>query len=324
MKQDEAFGYVSAAHARGRLAQAYVVAADPKGQGRTFAVRLLQLLFCQAPDQRPCGECQPCRQTAQGTLADILWLEPQSASRQIVIEQIRVLQRRMQQTAFSGGWKACVISAADRLNRDASNAFLKTLEEPSGKSLFLLLTEHPQQLLPTIASRCQDIVLSAQPVEAPDVWSQQFLDLLGETAGQAAISPLLAALTRARLLVALLKEVREAAEKEVEQEAGDAAADIEDDVLAARISARVREVRSALMRILLQWQRDQLILVCDGDAATLHYPRALEALRAQSRGLTRAEAVRRVRLVETMHEQLDRNLPEALVFETGFPQLAGV
>lgn len=322
MQLAEALHYVQRAHAQGRLAQAYVVVGSPQGAARDFAHQAIQFLNCSAAE-RPCGTCTPCRQVLDHALPDMLWVEPQSRSRLIAIEQVRELQRRIQQTAFGSGWKACVISGADRLGDGAANAFLKTLEEPAGQSLFLLLTDNPQFLLPTIASRCQEIVLSEVRGE-PSEWERRLLTLLAGAAARQSPSPLLAALGQARDMAELLADVKDAAEKDVEAEAKAENVEAEDKTLSARAAARAREVRSALMRTLLLWQRDQLVLACGADPATVHFQESLEVLRERARGLARQEALRRVRVIEEMQEQLERNLPEALVFETGFPRLAGV
>ena len=157
MKVDEALACLDGARQAGRLAQGYVVEGPLRGEGMELAVRLLSLLFCEMSETAgaPCGSCRGCRQVTEHTHPDILWLEPQKKSRQISVEQIRDLQSRMYQTSYGGGWKAGVIVGADRLNIPAGNAFLKVLEEPPGQCLFLLLSEAPQFLLPTILSRCQ-------------------------------------------------------------------------------------------------------------------------------------------------------------------------
>jgi hypothetical protein len=90
------------------------------------------------------------------------------------------------------------------------------------------------------------------------------------------------------------------------------------------VAALAREVRAGLIRTQLLWERDLLVLACQADPAGVHFGEKLGALRAQAAGLTRGEALRRVQAAETMQEQLERNLPEALVFETGFARLAGL
>ena len=156
MTPDSAFALLRNSFEGGRLAQAYVVAAPPRGSGSELALRLLQLIYCESAD-RPCGECRQCVEVAGYSHPDVLWVEPQKKSRVIAVDQIRAVEQRIYHTSFLGGWKACVLLGADRLSPGAANAFLKTLEEPPGRSIFLLLTDGPQFLLPTILSRCQRI-----------------------------------------------------------------------------------------------------------------------------------------------------------------------
>ena len=85
----------------------------------------------------------------------MLWIEPESKSRRILIAQVRDIQHRIYKTAFAGGWKACVLVGADRMGMEAANAFLKTLEEPPSTVTIVLLTNDYDAVLPTIASRCQ-------------------------------------------------------------------------------------------------------------------------------------------------------------------------
>ena len=87
-------------------------------------------------------------------------MRPKSRSRQIKVDQIRELEKPLHLGAPPGVWKVGVIINADRMNEAASNAFLKTLEEPPNDCLLLLLTTSPERLLPTILSRCVEISLT--------------------------------------------------------------------------------------------------------------------------------------------------------------------
>ena len=91
---------------------------------------------------------------------DVVYLEPEGKSRTIHTDSMRErLIAPMSATAFSGGWKVGVIVGADRMETPAANSFLKLLEEPTPKTLFLLLTDRPDSILPTIVSRTQRIDL---------------------------------------------------------------------------------------------------------------------------------------------------------------------
>lgn len=86
---------------------------------------------------------------------------------EIVVDQIRDLQPLFQSSAGYGGWRVVIVDAADEMNRSAANAFLKNLEEPPEKTLFLLVSHSPIRLLPTIRSRCR--TLRFQPLANDEV-----------------------------------------------------------------------------------------------------------------------------------------------------------
>ena len=289
--------------AAGRLAHAYLVHGPVRGAALTLAEALLQFLFCRAAAP-PCGVCAECRGVARHTHPDILWLEPESKSRQIVIgadeqEGIRKVIRFIALTPFSGQHKAAVILDAERMNAQAANAFLKTLEEPPPNSLILLLSEAPQMLLPTITSRCQKIDLSAEPV-APGAWLEPLLDWL--RVGPAA-DPLDAAV-RAGGLRRIL-----AAEKKLIEDTERAApgnADLEDEVLDARISAKYLNVRAALFQSVLHWHRDVLLRTLHLADAPYLFPAEATAQQRQAQQRTPAGALADLRRLETLIRRLEQ------------------
>lgn len=145
----------------GRLAHAYLFA-GPEGVGkRLMALTLARALFCQ--DGTGCGECAPCRKVDHRNHPDLHFLEPDGSS--IKIEQVRALQHELNLRPFEGKYKICLIEAADTMTVAAANALLKTLEEPRGDTLLILLSSHPQRLLETIRSRCQPLHFPRQPLE---------------------------------------------------------------------------------------------------------------------------------------------------------------
>ncbi len=159
--QPEAVDRLRRAWIGGRLAQAYCFT-GPTGVGkRTTALALAQALNCLAPTARgagagadACGSCRACRRIAAGVHPDVTLLTPQEKT-VITIEQIRDLSARAGMRPYEGAAKVWILDPADRMQEPAANAFLKTLEEPAGVSLFILVTASPSALLPTIQSRCQ-------------------------------------------------------------------------------------------------------------------------------------------------------------------------
>ena len=151
--------------AAGRVAHAYLVVGNPRGQAGQFADELLAMLYCSSSGARPCRECPGCRRIVRRSHPDLLWVEPQKKSRTIQKDQVQEIQRHIFQTSLEGGWKAVVLVHAERLNEMAANKLLKTLEEPPARCLFLLLSAKPEFLLPTIVSRCQRVILSGETAD---------------------------------------------------------------------------------------------------------------------------------------------------------------
>jgi DNA polymerase-3 subunit delta' len=137
-------------------------------------------------------------------------LQPIEESRQIRIEQVRELAQELALTSHQGGYKVGIISPADVLNRFAANALLKTLEEPSPRTVLILVVTQPSRLPATILSRCQRIRIAAPEREAAVSWLEStggkgdwpaVLDILGE-------APMLAAKSDAAAVVEVGAEMR--------------------------------------------------------------------------------------------------------------------
>ena len=160
------------AHARrsDRMSHAYLVVTSNPDFRTDFPLLLAALRVCenQRPDGGPCMECGECRQILNGIYPDFHILAPTSRAREIVIgkdsgdpDTLRWFESQFHLSSVSAsGWKIGVIQEADTMNESAQNAFLKTLEEPPGKCLFVLTTGRPSALLPTIRSRCQLLALT--------------------------------------------------------------------------------------------------------------------------------------------------------------------
>ena len=149
------------AAARGSLPPSLIFA-GPDGVGkRRAAVSLAQLFNCLSPaagdaDLPPdaCGHCTACRRIARGVHADILVIEP-GDSGSIKVDQVRDAIDRSMYRPFEGRRRVVIVDEADALIPEAQNALLKTLEEPPPASVFVLITNRPDVLLPTVRSRCQ-------------------------------------------------------------------------------------------------------------------------------------------------------------------------
>jgi DNA polymerase-3 subunit delta' len=126
------------------------------GIGKTsFALSYAQYILCQQSTEQCCGQCRSCILFKAGNHPDFSLIEPTEVGGIIKIDQIRNLVEDVAQTSNLSDYQVVIINKAEDLNRSAANALLKNLEEPSGRVLFLLLSEQPQTVTATIRSRCQ-------------------------------------------------------------------------------------------------------------------------------------------------------------------------
>src|SRR6202022_3821209 len=136
-----------------RVAHAYIFS-GARGVGKTTAARILaKALNClHGPTAEPCGECDSCKEIAAGTSLDVS--ESDAASNR-GIDQIRELREMVRYAPAGGRYKVVILDEAHMLTDEASNALLKTLEEPPDKVIFVMATTEPESLAETIRSRSQ-------------------------------------------------------------------------------------------------------------------------------------------------------------------------
>lgn len=155
-----------------RLPHALLLA-GPSGLGKQiFARRLAGALLCTAPEVGgdACGRCRGCRLFQVGSHPDLSVVRPAEDGKVIKVDQIRELRDFLGFTAQYGGYKIALLEPADRLNPNAANSLLKTLEEPPGICLLLLVTAQPARLPATVRSRCQAVRFDPPPTEAVVSW----------------------------------------------------------------------------------------------------------------------------------------------------------
>ena len=200
MEVADAYALISHAIDTGHAAHGYLVCGDLRDQCDALTERLLRKLFPNELAQVE-SRCHP----------DIAWLEPEGKSRTIHVKSMRErIVEPMSATAFSGGWKVGVIVGADRMETEAANSFLKTLEEPPPKTLFLLLTDQPDAMLPTIVSRSQriDLPLSEGVLEG------DAFDAIEEVFSSRGVSGIFEKAQAGKRLAEVLTEVKDESEPE--------------------------------------------------------------------------------------------------------------
>ncbi|MGC9022596.1 MAG: DNA polymerase III subunit delta', partial [Dissulfurimicrobium sp.] len=141
----------------GRLAHAYILI-GPDGIGKeAAAIDLARLILCDIPDlgdhPMPCGACRNCKKTGRGVHPDLSILKPDGAT--IKVDQIRSLQQMISLAPLEAKRRVSILVNAHKMNNEAANALLKTLEEPPNKNHLFLTATSLERLVPTVVSRCQ-------------------------------------------------------------------------------------------------------------------------------------------------------------------------
>ncbi|MBJ6727714.1 DNA polymerase III subunit delta' [Geomesophilobacter sediminis] len=160
--QERALNVLSRSITLNRVAHAYLFTGIEGCGKRKSALSFVQAIFCGKPDA--CGVCPSCKKVASGQHPDLHILEADGAF--IKIDQVRELQKELSYRPFEAPKKACIIDGAEKLNQSSGNALLKTLEEPPGDALMILLTAERAGVLQTILSRCQELAFQPLSVEA--------------------------------------------------------------------------------------------------------------------------------------------------------------
>ena len=327
----------------------------PASVGKTtLALDLAAGLLCLDPDPaaRPCRACRSCRQIAGGNHPDLHRLAPEGPGGQVGIGQVRSLATELALLPVEGSRRIAIVESAHRLNEDAQNAMLKTLEEPPPGTTLILCVEEEDRMLPTVRSRCARLRLG--PVGTRDI--ELILDERGLAdpptgarlarlaSGRPGIAVALASAPEAvsirseigRQLVDLLgarPAARLAAVRDLLARSAELARLIDLSLASpsadppaleaspderspeAEVRAPAAERRRALAILLDVWRdlaRD-LALVSLGDARRLHDPGQLEEIQAASVGLREQAVALFLRRLDRAGEQLDANVsPELL------------
>ena len=160
--QPQAFRALDTALKKSHLPHA-IVFISPGEVGETeLAESLATRLVCSSPGEGlvSCGKCESCHLRGINTHPDVYYVRPEGRMRAISPETMGEMMTALQTKSLKGVAKVVIIEQAEALSKESANKFLKTLEEPSSKTYFILLTSRGERLIPTIKSRCQIIRLA--------------------------------------------------------------------------------------------------------------------------------------------------------------------
>ncbi|MFN3478955.1 MAG: DNA polymerase III subunit delta' [Thermodesulfovibrionales bacterium] len=136
----------------GRVPSALLFAGEPGIGKRYTAFNFAKALNCPGQELDSCDNCTSCKKIDSGVHPDILFLRPERG--EIRVDEIRSIEEALSFKPFEGKRKVVIIDEAEKMNQSASNAFLKTLEEPPSDSIIIMISSSPDSLPATIRSRC--------------------------------------------------------------------------------------------------------------------------------------------------------------------------
>lgn len=327
-KADHAFQLLTRARDLGRLGHAYLITGPREARLEDFASRTLGLV-------------SPARHGALDDWAQegAVILRPQSKSRRIAVGEhadepgsMRYLERMIHRTVTPGQHKMGVLVDAERMTTQAQNAFLKTLEEPPARTLLLLLSSHPEQLLTTILSRVIEMpLLPPAGVREFDEHEQKLLAVLAQIASRTTGS-IGAALGLKTDFQAVLEEMKEGIEEEIESEfekeqehyaqtTDGAWLKQREEEVSARIQATYLHRRDSLMDLLLAWMGD--VARIQAGAPNLDLPDYRVHTSRLASQWAPETVMKRLRALRQLEQHLHTNVNEGLALEVAFIQAFG-
>ena len=152
----------------GSMRHAYLFSGPNSVGRRTLALRFAQAVNCPEPREPgvPCGTCRTCGQIERMQQADLSVVQSQAEGDSLKVDQVRELQHMLALAPYESAYRVALLLRFEEATAGAQNALLKTLEEPNERVLLLVTADDPDNLLPTISSRCELLRLRPMPLDA--------------------------------------------------------------------------------------------------------------------------------------------------------------
>jgi DNA polymerase-3 subunit delta' len=299
--------------AEGATRHAYLFAGPPGLGRRTLALRFAQALNCQTPVESgvPCGECRDCRQIAAMQHADLTVVQADSEGGILKVDQIREARRSLTLKPYQAKYRVALFLRFQEANDNAANALLKTLEEAPSYVVLILTAENPEQLLPTIVSRCEVLRLRSLKIEE----IQRALESRGVESGRA---KLVAHISGGRFGYALRLLENESLLEKREERLNDlqsliSASRLEKFAYADKLARDKESMRQAILIWLSYW-RDVMLRSAQAETPLVNVDRNLEIEDLANR-LDLSAARKVVSGLEDILEKMERNVNSRLLAE---------
>jgi DNA polymerase-3 subunit delta' len=169
---DAARRQIAGARRDGRLPHAILLYGPDGGGQAALALWTAQLALCESAQDEPCGHCGSCVLFLAGNHPDFHGVSIEEKATVIKVDQVRALCATLSMKSFRGRAKVGLLEPADKMNINANNALLKTLEEPPQETLLILVASRLDRLARTVISRCQRLRIRQPPVPAALAWLQ--------------------------------------------------------------------------------------------------------------------------------------------------------
>jgi len=297
----------------GTTRHAYLFAGPPGLGRRTLALRFAQALNCPTPVEAgiPCGECRDCKQIEAMHQADLTVVQADSEGGTLKVDQIREARRMLTFKPYQAKYRVALFLRFQEANDNAANALLKTLEEAPSYAVLILTADNPEQLLPTIVSRCE--VLRLRPLRVEEV--QKELETRGLEIGQA---KLIAHISGGRFGYALRLIGNEALLEKREERLNDlqsliSASRVEKFAYADKLSRDKESMRQAVLIWLSYW-RDVMLRSAQAETPLVNVDRNVEIEDLAGR-LDLSVARCTVSALEDVLEKMERNVNSRLLAE---------
>lgn len=319
--QDAIKGHLMAAIEQNKISHAYILTGE-RYSGKEFITKIFAAaLLCEEETDRPCGKCHNCIQSFSDNNPDIIYVTHEKPNT-ISVEDIRnQVNTTVQIKPYGGKRKIYIINEAEKMNPQAQNALLKTLEEPPEYVVIILLTSNMNELLPTILSRA--VILSMRPVRDREVKKFLMEEVkIPDYKADICVAFARGNVGKAKLLarnedfdrikedaVTLMKNIRDM--------------DVSEITAAVKKASEYKVEISDFLDIIMVWYRDVLLFKATADANNLIFREEIQYIKKAADVSSYEELQNIIDALDKAKQRLEANVSFDLTMELLFLTIKG-